>query len=359
MNIKISIITVCLNNEETILRTLNSIINQTYKNIEHIIIDGGSIDKTKYYLKNYSFKNKKIYFKKNLGLYDSINFAIKESKGEIITFLHADDIFNSNNTIEKVIKKINKSKNNIFLGDVVYFNNNYKKIYRYYSVNKFKIKTMVLGNMPPHTGSFYRKEIFKKYKLYKNFKIAADFEHLLRVLYRNNEKYTTLNMITTRMKSGGLASKNLRSYLIINKELIKSLRLNNIYSNYFLIHLRIIYKITQYFFLKKKLNSNFIFTKSKFLKQFEEETLKVITNIKRLNFKRNFYLSAINLAFLGSFARGEIFYDKNMINWPDGIFTKFFAKIKKFPGREIIRNLNLPPFIKRNNCNRKFISKWI
>ena len=81
---------------------------------------------------------------------------------------------------------------------------------------------MKYGFMPPHTGSFYRKEIFQKFGYYKDFQIAGDFEHLLRIIYKKKIGFEILNMITTRMRSGGLSSKNLKSYIIINKELIKS-----------------------------------------------------------------------------------------------------------------------------------------
>ena len=105
---KISIITVCLNSEDTILDTLNSVLTQNYKNIEHIIIDGGSTDRTIYFLKKYNFKNKKIIFKKKCSLYNSINLGIKLATGDIISILHSDDIYNSPKTISNVIKKIEK-----------------------------------------------------------------------------------------------------------------------------------------------------------------------------------------------------------------------------------------------------------
>ena len=94
---------------------------------------------------------------------------------------------------------------------------------------------MLYGFMPPHTGSYYKREIFDKQGYYKNFKIAGDFEHLLRILYKKKIQFEFLNLITTRMKTGGLSSKNLSSYITINKEIIKSFKINSIKINKFLI----------------------------------------------------------------------------------------------------------------------------
>ena len=345
---KISIITVCLNSEDTILHTLNSVLTQTYKNIEHIIVDGGSSDRTKFFLKNYTFHNKKIFYKKKCSLYNSINLGIKNSTGDIVTLLHSDDIYNSTNTIKDVIKKIEKSKKKIFFGDVVYYKNKFKNIIRYYSSKNFDKKLMRFGFMPPHTGSFYKREIFKSVGYYKDFKIAGDFEHILRAIFKKNIKYEILNIITTRMKTGGLSSKNFSSYIIINKELINSFKLNKIDNNFYYIFLRIPSKIIQFFkFNKKKINNSFLLKNSSFLNKYYEENIKLIQNINKLNFKKNFILSALNLAFLGSFSKNKIKLHKNMINWPDGIFSKVYdTKIKKIPGREVLEKIKIPQSIK-------------
>ena len=108
--------------------------------------------------------------------------------------------------------------------------------------------------MPPHTGSFYKKKIFKTIGYYKNFKIAGDFEHMLRAIYKRNIKFEKLNMITTRMKTGGLSSRNLKSYFIINQELLNSFKLNKIKNNFFYIFLRIPSKIIQFFNFNQKKN---------------------------------------------------------------------------------------------------------
>ena len=180
---KISVITITLNSEKTIRDTLNSIISQTYKNIEHILVDGGSKDNTISILKDYKNKNKKIFIKKNFKIYESINFAIKKASGNFICILNSDDIFQSNNTIEKFVKFSSKHKKiNIFFGETVYFNFfNYHSIKRYYSSKNFKVYQMRYGLMPPHPSSFIRRDIYKKYGLYdESFKIAGDLEIFLR-----------------------------------------------------------------------------------------------------------------------------------------------------------------------------------
>ena len=157
---KISIITVCYNSEETILSTLNSVISQTYDDIEHILVDGGSIDRTLDILKDYHFKNKIIVSEPDQGIYDAMNKGIKLAKGEIITILNSDDIYQSPSIISEIMEDIkNNIDKDIFLGDVVFFNkNNFNKIFRYYSAKNFKSNSLLEGIMPPHPSSFIKKK---------------------------------------------------------------------------------------------------------------------------------------------------------------------------------------------------------
>ena len=119
---KISIITVCLNSEKTIRDTINSVLSQSYKNIEHIFVDGGSTDKTLDLLKRNPNKNKKIFLKRNSSIYEAMNFGIKKSSGNIIQILNSDDVLENSMIIDEVIKKVKKFPDiNIFLGNVVFF----------------------------------------------------------------------------------------------------------------------------------------------------------------------------------------------------------------------------------------------
>ena len=303
------------------------------------------------YLKNIKIKKKKLIIAKGKSLYASLNLGIQKSSGSLISILHSDDIYNNNNVLRKVAQTAKNSKYKFFLGDVVYFKDkNFLKVIRNYPAKNISERSFRFGNMPPHTGSFYKKELFEKYGYYDtNYKIAGDFEHLLRLIVINKVKYKYLDFVVTRMKSGGLSGKNLNSFFIINQEILKSHYTHKINSNLFKILLRVPPKIFQYIFLnQKKINKSF---EMKITDQFIDKLynkLKIIRNIKNLNFKKNFILSALNLAFIGSLSRDKIKLSKELINWPDGVFSKIYkTKLKKIPGREVLKSLRVGNNIKR------------
>jgi glycosyltransferase involved in cell wall biosynthesis len=259
-----------------------------------------------------------------------MNLGIKKSTGDYICILNADDIFNSDTTIEKVVKKIIKNNDySIFLGDVVFFNSDkFKKINRNYSVNNYNINLLKFGIMPPHPGSFIKKEIYLKYGIYEeNFKIASDFEFFLRIFKKNNNHFKKLNLIITRMKTGGISGKDFFSYIISTVEIVKSFKKNKLKYNILFIILRFPIKLLQFInFNSKRLNKSFKLILSNFFLQNYKFDFNLITNINSLNQKKNFILSAMNLAFLGGYAKGDIEKSDYLINWPDGIFSKIIEK---------------------------------
>lgn len=341
---KISIITPCLNSEDTLCMTLASVISQSYKNIEHILVDGGSKDQSKQILKEYEFKNKKIFFLENFGLYESINYGIEKSSGEYIGILNSDDIYNNNFVIEKIVEIIKEKKNDIYFGDTVYFN--YKKlskVVRYYNNIKFTKKDLIDGIMPSHTSTFVNSKIYRKIGLYNNtYKIAGDFDFFFRAIYKNNIKYEYINKILTRMRTGGISGKNIKSYWTTTKEIVRSINECGIKVNALRILTRIPKKIPQFLNLdQNKLNLEFEFPNYKKYKNFFYD-FRIIYNLNKLNLRNNFILSALNLAYLASYLQKEISFNKDLINWPDGIFTKQIIKnVKKIPGRDVINKLIL------------------
>jgi glycosyltransferase involved in cell wall biosynthesis len=347
---KVSIVTVCLNSESTILDTLNSVINQTYKNIEHIIVDGKSKDKTKFFLKNYSFKNKKIFFLKSNGIYNALNFAIKKATGDIIHILHADDIYQSTDTISNVVKKIKYKNEKIFLSDVIYFKkNNYSEIHRFYTSKKFLINNLRYGLMPPHTGAFIKKEIYRKFLYDENYKIAGDFDFFLRTLLINKIKFFYLDLVSVRMRLGGISNKYLYSYLRITNEIKNSFKDNDLNINITYPLFRFLGKIAQLFFFKKgEVNKSFNLKISSYYKKYSNYDFIIKKNLKKLDFNKNFIYSGINLAFLGSYASNKIKKNKYLVNWPDGLYSKKVSDINiKIPGREILKSIKIPKIIKK------------
>jgi hypothetical protein len=176
----------------------------------------------------------------------------------------------------------------------------------------------------------------------KKFLIASDYDFFLRAIIVNKLNFKKINYIVTRMKSGGISGKNLKSHIISTTEIIKSLKSNKIDFSLVDIILRFPIKSKQFFLINKKLlNKNF---KLKIHKIYENKIIskiRMIKNVTFLNLNKNFVLSAMNLAFLGFFFKKDIKLHSTLINWPDGTFSKTLSlNIKKVPGREIIRKLN-------------------
>ena len=351
---KLSIITTCLNSKDTILYTLNSIMCQTYTNIEHIIVDGGSTDGTIDIIKNYPFLNKKIFFRKNIGIYEGINYGIKKSSGEIISILNADDILQSKNIVFEMISIIKKHRNKkIFLGNVVYFNkDNFEKVSRFYPSTNFTRNQMYYGIMPPHPASFIRKEVYNKTGLYnEQFKIAGDFDMFLRAIYINKLSFKKINKTVVRMKTGGISGRDLKSYAVTTREIRTSFKINNIKNNLFRIIKRIPSKLHQYLNLdQKKLNKGFKNVLLNYGLTLTNNYFQIILNQKLIPFKKNFILSGMNLAFLGYYLKNETKSHPDQYHWPDGLFAKYLKlKIKKIPGRELLVKLKIPKSIKKIN----------
>ena len=345
-NIKISIITTCFNSDKTIAYCLHSVFSQTYNNIEHILIDGGSNDSTVEILNKHKNKKKKIIIADNTSIYAAINLGISKSTGDYIIILNSDDILNSKYTIENLIEIIKKSKQEVYLGNVVYFNKtSFNSASRYYSAEKFKTWQFIFGNMPPHPGAVIHKSIAKKILYDDKYKIASDFNFFVDILYIKKIPFKYINLIITRMRTGGVSGKNLLAHFTSTTEIYKSLKSHNLKANYLLINLRYIIKSFQFFFMKFRLNEYKI---DKYYKKLVLYDFNIINNIKVLNFKKNFVLSALNLAWLGSYCNNDVKTYKDLIQWPDGVFArKISPLLKKIPGRDLLRNIVLPKKIKK------------
>jgi len=343
---KISIVTVCLNSEKTIKTTLNSIASQTYKNIEHICVDGGSKDKTIDIIKK---TNKKLIIANGKGIYESINIGIKNCTGKWILILHSNDFLNDSKVIEKMISKL-KNDLSIYHGDVVFFKDNYfKDIVRTYKFPNYNASYLKFGLIPPHTGSFISKKVYRLVGLYNpEYKIAGDFDFFLRCFKNFKIKPVYTNMLISRMQTGGISGKNLLSYWVSTKEIYQSIKKNKLLSNIIFIFSRVPIKIKQFILLNKNFYNTKFEYKTLYNNKEQPSYFELIKKIQNFDTRNNFILSALNLAFLGSFCKGEITHSKNFFCWPDGIYSKkFFNNIIKIPGRDLLIKIKLDKKIKR------------
>ena len=248
---KISLITITYNSEKTLADTIKSVLEQTYPDVEYIIVDGASKDKTVSIVKQYEplFNGRmKWISEKDKGLYDAMSKGIKMATGDVVGILNSDDFFTSKEVLEKIANAfVQDAELEAVYGDVHFVNpTNLQKCVRYYSSKIFKRKLMRLGFMPAHPSFYIRKECFDKYGLYKtDYKIAADFEFLLRVIYKARIKtqYLPIDMVT--MRTGGASTSGLESHKRIMKEHLRAFRENGIYSNSLLLSLRYIYKVEE------------------------------------------------------------------------------------------------------------------
>lgn len=245
---RVSIITVCYNSEKTIRDTIESVLAQTYSNIEYIIIDGASSDSTLSIVNEYKDKITHVYSEPDKGIYDAMNKGIQLASGDVVGILNSDDFYESNDVIKSVVNCFKDSpQQDIIFGDVVIVNpDNLEKTIRHYRISHFKTWKLRFGWMPPHPASFIKLKAYKETGLYSlKYKIASDYDMFVRLLVINQFKFTYLNKILVRMRSGGISTSGIRSSILLNKEIVKVCRSNGIYTNIFLVLLKIPFKLLE------------------------------------------------------------------------------------------------------------------
>ncbi len=244
---KVSILTVTYNSSATITDTIQSVLNQTYKDIDYWIIDGCSTDSTMDIILKFKnqFGNKLHYIsEKDNGIYDAMNKGIEKCRGDIIGILNSDDYFTSETVIEQMVNHFSDDIDAVY-GDVHFINDNEpNKCIRYYSSAIFKPGMLRFGFMPAHPTFYARREIFQKYGNYSlDYKIASDYDLMVRFFYKHQikSKYIKLDFVTMRV--GGVSTKSLRNRWLITKEDVIACRKNGLKTNIILISLKYLKKI--------------------------------------------------------------------------------------------------------------------
>ena len=245
---KVSIIIAVSNSAKTLERTIRNIRLQSYKNVELVFIDNNSKDGSKDIISKYLQNCDVFISERDEGLYDALNKGIDRSSGELITILHSDNIYPNTETIKNMVESFLRLEVDIIYGDMNYFSSkDHNKILRKYKSGNFSKTRLAWGFMPGHPSMFIKRVIYESYGMYnKEYKICADYEFLCRIINKNNIKVHYERSVISLIQAGGISNRSLISNYLINKEMLKALRENNIYSNYFMLYSKYLVKIFEF-----------------------------------------------------------------------------------------------------------------
>lgn len=245
----VTVITVVFNGAKTLHDTINSVMTQSYRNIEHIIVDGGSNDTTVDILHRYNNVVDYWISEKDAGIYDAMNKGIAQATGDIIGFLNADDIYNSPEAVEKIVDAFVSKQYQAVFADLLYVNtNNLNHIVRKYSSKRFTPNKLAYGWMPAHPTLYLCKEIFERYGVFKtDYQISGDYELVARLFYKYKISYKYLAMDMVKMRIGGVSTRGWRNNILLNKEILRACDENGIHTNLFKIYSKYPQKLCELF----------------------------------------------------------------------------------------------------------------
>ena len=247
--IKISIITVTFNSEKTIRDTIESVHSQDYDNIEYIIIDGESKDNTIEIIKSYGDKISYFISERDDGIYDAMNKGIRAATGDVIGILNSDDFYPCFHVISDIVKVFEEDNLDSLYGDLVYVDPILTdKITRYWKSEQFSFSKIMEGWTLPHPTFFVKKKIYDEFGLYSiRLKSAADYEMIIRLLYKNKISVHYLPEILVRMRNGGVSNATILARLRGNREDKLAWEMNDLKIPKFLRFRKPLSKISQFF----------------------------------------------------------------------------------------------------------------
>lgn len=228
---KLSLITICYNSEDTIKRTLDSVEIQDFKNIEYIIIDGGSSDNTNSIIKSHNKVIDIHISESDNGIFDAYNKGINAATGDVIGFLNSDDFYKNKNSLDLIMKEFNENIDIVF-GDILLLNNNKtNSIFRRWKSGSYKKYKLHFGWMPPHPGFFIKKKIIDDTGFKTQYRIGGDYDFMTRHLLKiNDERVRNINKFITCQLIGGVSTTlSIPAIYRKLKEDINSMRSNGIF----------------------------------------------------------------------------------------------------------------------------------
>ncbi|NCO72191.1 MULTISPECIES: glycosyltransferase family 2 protein [Shewanella] len=210
---KVSVITATYNSARTIQDTLRSLEQQTYHDIEYIIVDGASSDETLELVKRECSRVTTVISEPDRGIYDALNKGILAATGDVIGFLHSDDVFATKESVQQIVNAFVKNKTDAVYGDLQYVSaSDPSKIIRLWKSGEYSKNKLKRGWMPPHPTFYMKREIYEKLGVFDlSYKIAGDYDSLLRYLWVGNVSMSYCEDVLIKMRIGGASNRSLKN----------------------------------------------------------------------------------------------------------------------------------------------------
>ena len=245
---KVSIITVVYNGAEYIRDCIDSVVNQTYPNIEYIIVDGKSTDGTVKIVESYGTKVARFISESDQGLYDAMNKGIRLATGDVIGLLNADDFYRHTEVIANMVGVFKRTGSDAVYGDMIYVDrNDTQKLIRYWRSGWYRENAFKWGWMPGHLSFFAKRELYEKFGSFRlDMKSAADYELRLRFIHKHKIKLAYMDEVTIVMRAGGISNSSLKNRLRANRDDRLAWELNGVKPYFFTLWLKPLRKLNQY-----------------------------------------------------------------------------------------------------------------
>lgn len=240
---KVSIVTTVKNDRSGFYETFQSVKNQSYENIEYIVVDASDVEKRTEKLENVIYHSQK-----DSSPYEGMNTGIQIATGDVVALLHAGDIFVSKDSVSQIMQIFQDRNVDAVYGDIVYHaKNDSSRVVRRWQAGKLDGDDIENGVFPPHTSLFVKREVYKKIGQFNiNFKIAADADMMIRMFRIVGFNAYYLSETVLSMRIGGRSNRSLLSVIKGNCEFIRILRNQKVKNPIFKMLKKVFSKIIQY-----------------------------------------------------------------------------------------------------------------
>ncbi|MEO6745828.1 MAG: glycosyltransferase family 2 protein [Caldimonas sp.] len=217
---KISVVTATYNAAQTLEDSLRSVAQQTHPDIEHWVIDGGSDDGTQAIVEQHRSALAGFVSEPDHGIYDALNKGIARSTGDVVGFLHADDVYAETDTLATIAAAFADPAVDAVYGDLVYVDRlDPSRVIRYWRAGEASRNRLMQGWMPPHPTFYARRSVYQQLGAFDTrYRIAADYDSLVRFLFVAGIRAVYLPRVLVCMRMGGVSNRSFRTIVTKSRE---------------------------------------------------------------------------------------------------------------------------------------------